>query len=80
MSSSRAPSLPPAPSHEVTRGASRKRTPSWVYISPLGFAFLPLILRINHPMKQQIFVGACALGVMHGFALITSSYDYKEKD
>ena len=75
--------LPPAPNNELTRGRITKRNPSWVYASPLAIAFLPLVLQVfkKQPViRDRLFYAGCAVGVVHGFLMITSSYSYKVED
>jgi hypothetical protein len=54
----------------------------WVYVTPLAFApTLPLIriaFRHKPVLRDRLFFGTIALGLMHGAWLISKSYDAEE--
>ena len=81
--SSPAPSNPLAafPPQSSRPSALKRRTPAWVYASPLALTALPLIriaFKHNAVVRDRLFYGACFAGIVHGFFLMNRSYDYKE--
>jgi hypothetical protein len=74
---------PSAPTSSRPPSSLKPRTPSWVYASPLAFTALPLIriaFKHNAVVRDRLFYGACFAGIVHGFSLMTRSYDYREEE
>ena len=53
----------------------RKQEPKWWLITPLMFAFLPLLRHAmkGHKYQNHVFGGAVLLGLIHGFRTMAST-------
>mmetsp|Transcript_3442 Transcript_3442/g.12514 ORF Transcript_3442/g.12514 Transcript_3442/m.12514 type:complete len:87 (-) Transcript_3442:506-766(-) len=70
-------SAKPAAVVDPYRVQAGPRTPKWMYATPLVFApLLPLIrLQVKNPvLRQRLFGGTVAVAFLHGVLLLTNSY------